>query len=254
MKNKIFQFLCIFSLVIITSCGSRKDIVYFQNQEQLTTSFEQYIPKIQPTDQLAIVISASDVAAAAPFNQLSTIQTTSNSNSLSPYSPTYTVDESGNISLPMVGNVKVGGLTRGQAIETIKEKVSKYIVNPGVNVNFVNFRISVLGEVSRPGSFIVPTERITLLDALGMAGDMTIKGKRENVTVIRESNGVKERHSVNLTSESALNSPVYYLAQNDVVYVEPNSAQVSASKFTPNYSLWISMAGVIISVISVLTR
>lgn len=254
MKNKIFQFLCIFSLVIITSCGSRKDIVYFQNQEQLTTSFEQYIPKIQPTDQLAIVISASDVAAAAPFNQLSTIQTTSNSNSLSPYSPTYTVDESGNISLPMVGNVKVGGLTRGQAIETIKEKVSKYIVNPGVNVNFVNFRISVLGEVSRPGSFIVPTERITLLDALGMAGDMTIKGKRENITVIRESNGVKERHSVNLTSESALNSPVYYLAQNDVVYVEPNSAQVSASKFTPNYSLWISMAGVIISVISVLTR
>lgn len=254
MKNKIFQFLCIFSLVIITSCGSRKDIVYFQNQEQLTTSFEQYIPKIQPTDQLAIVISASDVAAAAPFNQLSTIQTTSNSNSLSPYSPTYTVDESGNISLPMVGNVKVGGLTRGQAIETIKEKVSKYIVNPGVNVNFVNFRISVLGEVSRPGSFIVPTERITLLDALGMAGDMTIKGKRENITVIRESNGVKERYSVDLTSESALNSPVYYLAQNDVVYVEPNSAQVSASKFTPNYSLWISMAGVIISVISVLTR
>lgn len=254
MKNKIFQFLCIFSLVIITSCGSRKDIVYFQNQEQLTTSFEQYIPKIQPTDQLAIVISASDVAAAAPFNQLSTIQTTSNSNSLSPYSPTYTVDESGNISLPMVGNVKVGGLTRGQAIETIKEKVSKYIVNPGVNVNFVNFRISVLGEVSRPGSFIIPTERITLLDALGMAGDMTIKGKRENITVIRESNGFKERYSVDLTSESALNSPVYYLAQNDVVYVEPNSAQVSASKFTPNYSLWISMAGVIISVISVLTR
>lgn len=254
MKNKIFQFLCIFSLVIITSCGSRKDIVYFQNQEQLTTSFEQYIPKIQPTDQLAIVISAADVAAAAPFNQLSTIQTTANSNTLSPYSPTYTVDESGNISLPMVGNIKLGGLTRSQAIETIKEKVGKYIVNPGVNVNFVNFRISVLGEVTRPGSFIVPTERITLLDALGMAGDMTIKGKRENVTVIRESNGVKERYSVDLTSESALNSPVYYLAQNDVVYVEPNSAQVSASKFTPNYSLWISMAGVIISVISVLTR
>ncbi|MDH0673124.1 polysaccharide biosynthesis/export family protein [Empedobacter sp. GD03861] len=254
MKNKILQFLCFFSFVIITSCGSRKEIVYFQNQEQLTTSFEQYIPKIQPTDQLAIVISAADVAAVAPFNQMSTIQTTANSNTISPYSPTYTVDENGNISLPMVGNVKLAGLTRSQAIETIKNKVSKYVVNPGVNVNFVNFRISVLGEVTRPGSFIVPTERITLLDALGMAGDLTIKGKRENVTVIRESNGVKERFNVDLTSESALNSPVYYLAQNDVVYVEPNSAQVSASKFTPNYSLWISMAGVIISVISVLTR
>lgn len=254
MKNKILQFLCFFSFVIITSCGSRKEIVYFQNQEQLTTSFEQYIPKIQPTDQLAIVISAADVAAVAPFNQMSTIQTTANSSTISPYSPTYTVDENGNISLPMVGNVQLAGLTRSQAIETIKNKVSKYVVNPGVNVNFVNFRISVLGEVTRPGSFIVPTERITLLDALGMAGDMTIKGKRENVTVIRESNGVKERYNVDLTSESALNSPVYYLAQNDVVYVEPNSAQVSASKFTPNYSLWISMAGVIISVISVLTR
>ena len=252
MKNKIFQFLCVLSFIAFTSCGSRKDIVYFQNQEQLTTSFEQFIPKIQPTDQLAIIISAADATATAPFNQMSTIQS-SNSN-ISPYSPTYTVDESGNISLPMVGNIKLGGLTRSQAIETIKNKVSQYIVNPGVNVNFVNFRISVLGEVSRPGSFIVPTERITLLDALGMAGDLTIKGKRENVTVIRESNGVKERYNVDLTSESALNSPVYYLAQNDVVYVEPNSAQVSASKFTPNYSLWISMAGVIISVISVLTR
>ncbi|CAM3259215.1 polysaccharide biosynthesis/export family protein [Empedobacter stercoris] len=254
MKNKIFQFLCVLSFIAFTSCGSRKDIVYFQNQEQLTTSFEQFIPKIQPTDQLAIVISAADVAAVAPFNQMSTIQTTANSSTISPYSPTYTVDENGNISLPMVGNVQLAGLTRSQAIETIKNKVSQYIVNPGVNVNFVNFRISVLGEVSRPGSFIVPTERITLLDALGMAGDLTIKGKRENVTVIRESNGVKERYNVDLTSESALNSPVYYLAQNDVVYVEPNSAQVSASKFTPNYSLWISMAGVIISVISVLTR
>ncbi|MFV0179483.1 polysaccharide biosynthesis/export family protein [Empedobacter stercoris] len=254
MKNKIFQFLCFFSFVIITSCGSRKEIVYFQNQEQLTTSFEQFTPKIQPTDQLAIVISAADVAAVAPFNQMRNNQNTASSNSISPYSPTYTVDENGNISLPMVGNVKLAGLTRSQAIETIKNKVSKYVVNPGVNVNFVNFRISVLGEVSHPGSFIVPTERITLLDALGMAGDLTIKGKRENVTVIRESNGVKQRYNVDLTSESALNSPVYYLAQNDVVYVEPNSAQVSASKFTPNYSLWISMAGVIISVISVLTR
>ncbi|HAR73269.1 MAG TPA: sugar transporter [Flavobacteriaceae bacterium] len=254
MKNKIFQFLCFFSFVIITSCGSRKEIVYFQNQEQLTTSFEQFTPKIQPTDQLAIVISAADVAAVAPFNQMRNNQNTASSNSISPYSPTYTVDENGNISLPMVGNVKLAGLTRSQAIETIKNKVSKYVVNPGVNVNFVNFRISVLGEVSHPGSFIVPTERITLLDALGMAGDLTIKGKRENVTVIRESNGVKERFNVDLTSESSLNSPVYYLAQNDVVYVEPNSAQVSASKFTPNYSLWISMAGVIISVISVLTR
>ncbi len=254
MKNKIFQFLCLISLFIITACGSRKEIVYFQNHEELTTKYEQFIPKIQSNDQLAIVISSADIASVAPFNQVSTIQTNANSGNISPYSPSYTVDENGNISLPIIGNVKVGGLTRSEAIETLKTKLSKYIVNPGVNVNYLNFRISVLGEVVRPGSFIIPTERITILDALGMAGDLSIKGKRENVTVIRESNGVKQRYQVDLTSESILNSPVYYLAQNDVIYVEPNSAQVASSKFTPNYSLWISMAGVIISVISVLTR
>ncbi|MBO6212250.1 polysaccharide biosynthesis/export family protein [Algoriella sp.] len=254
MKNRIFQFLSILSLLIITACGSRKDVVYFQNKENLTTNFEQFIPKIQPNDQLAIVISAADVAAAAPFNQVSTIQTTASSSTLSPYSPTYTVDENGNISLPLIGNVKISGLTRSQAIQTLKDKLSQYIVNPGVNVNYTNFRISVLGEVAKPGSFVVPTERITVLDALGMAGDLTIKGKRQNVTVIRENNGVKQRYELDLTSESTLNSPAYYLAQNDVIYVEPNDAQISASKFTPNYTLWISMAGVIISVISVLTR
>lgn len=254
MKNKILFYLSILSFVFITSCGSRKDIIYFQNPEEITTNFEQFVPKIQTNDQLAIVISAADIAAAAPFNQVSTIQTNANSSNISPYSPTYTVDENGEINLPIIGNFKVAGLTRTEAIKSLKDKVSQYIVNPGVNINFTNFRISVLGEVAKPGSFVVPNERITILDALGMAGDLTIKGKRQNVTVIRESNGVKEKFNVDLTSDSSLNSPVYYLAQNDVVYVEPNSAQVAASKFTPNYSLWISMAGVIISVISVLTR
>ena len=254
MKNNIIAILCSLTLFIVTSCGSRQEIAYFQNQEELTTNFSQYIPKIQPNDQLAILISGSEPSAVAPFNQISTIQTTANQSTISPYHPTYTVNENGSINMPIIGDIKIGGLTRSEAVNTLKEKLSKYIVNPGVNVNFVNFRISVLGEVARPGSFVVPNERITILDALGMAGDLTIKGKRENVTVIREINGQKERYNVDLTSSSTLNSPVYYLAQNDVIYVEPNSAQVAASKFTPNYSLWISMAGVIISVISVLTR
>ncbi len=254
MKNNIIAILCSLTLFIVTSCGSRQEIAYFQNQEELNTNFSQYIPKIQPNDQLAILISGSDPTAVAPFNQVSTIQTNASTNLISPYSPTYTVNENGSINMPIIGDIKIGGLTRSEAVNTLKEKLSKYIVNPGVNVNFVNFRISVLGEVARPGSFVVPNERITILDALGMAGDLTIKGKRENVTVIREINGQKERYNVDLTSSSTLNSPVYYLAQNDVIYVEPNSAQVAASKFTPNYSLWISMAGVVISVISVLTR
>lgn len=254
MINKVIYLLSLLSILFITSCGSRKEIVYFQTPEELTTKFEEYIPKIQPNDQLAIVFSAADPAAVAPFNGVSTMQTAANNPNISPYHPTYTVDEKGNISLPLVGEVKIAGLTRREAIELLKEKVSRYVVNPSVNLNFTNFRVSVLGEVLRPGSFIIPTERITVLDALGMAGDLTIKGKRENILVIRETNGQKETFRLDLTNQSTLNSPAYYLAQNDVVYVEPNSAQVAASKFTPNYSLWISMAGVIISVISVLTR
>ena len=242
------------SIFTLFSCGSRKEIAYFQNQEELNTNFSQFVPKIQPNDQLVIVISGADPAAVAPFNQMATINTTANQQTLSPFHPTYTVNDNGEVNMPIIGDVKLAGLTRSEAVILLKGKLSKYIVNPGVNVNFANFRVTVLGEVARPGSFIVPSERLTLLDALGLAGDLTIKGKRDNIIIIRESNNQKEQFVVDLTSQAVLNSPAYYLAQNDVIYVEPNSAQVAASKFTPNYSLWISLAGVVISVLSVLTR
>jgi len=254
MKKTSFLFTTILSILILFSCGSRKEIVYFQTQEELNTNFSQFVPRIQPNDQLAILISGSDPSAVAPFNQVSTMTVNATQQNISPYHPTYTVNAEGYVNMPIIGDVKLAGLTRTEAISLLKEKLSKYIVNPGVNVNFVNFRITVLGEVRNPGSFTVQNERITLLDALGLAGDLTIKGKRDNVIVIRETNGKKEKIVLDLTSDAVLNSPAYYLAQNDVVYVEPNSAQVAASKFTPNYSLWISLAGVVISVIAVLTR
>jgi len=253
MNNKFFNLVILLTFLVFYSCGNRQEIAYLQTQEDIVTSFENHIPKIQPSDQLAIVVSAADPKAVGPFNPQSTMTTNATGN-VSPFHPTYTVDAEGYVNLPMIGKVKLAGLTRNEAIDVLQKRISEYIINPGVIVNYTNFRVSVLGEVAKPGSFIVPTERITILDALGMAGDLTIKGKRDNITVIREANGVKQRYNVDLTSSETLNSPVYYLAQNDIVYVEPNSAQVSASKFTPNYSLWISMAGVIISVISVLTR
>jgi polysaccharide biosynthesis/export protein len=254
MKKNYFLTFIIISLFTLFSCGSRKEIVYFQTTEELNTNFNQFVPRIQANDQLAIIISGADPNAVAPFNNVSSMTINATQANVSPYHPTYVVNENGDITLPIIGNVKIAGLTRNEAATAIKEKLDKYIVNPSVLVNFVNFRITVLGEVAKPGSFILPNERVTLLDALGLAGDLTIKGKRENVIVIREANGKKEKYILDLTSDSTLNSPAYYLAQNDVVYVEPNSAQVAASKFTPNYSLWISMAGVVISVIAVLTR
>ena len=254
MKNKISKFLLIFTLLIITSCASRKELVYFQGEQNSFTKYEEYIPKIQSSDMLAISISAADIKATEPFNQQNVYQINSTTTQNNPYAKVYTVDENGFINYPILGQVKIGGLTRTEAENELKTKLSKYIVNPGVNINYTNFRISVLGEVTKPGNFNILNERVSILDALGMAGDLTINGVRSNVMVIREQNGQKQTYNVDLTSKEMLNSPVYYLAQNDVVYVEPNNAKISASKFTPNYSLWISVAGVIISVISVIAK
>ena len=253
MKNNISKILIVLITLIISSCASKKDLVYFQGEQESHTKYEDYIPRIQSSDMLAISITAADIKATEPFNQQSVYQLNSAVQN-NPYAKVYTVDEQGNINYPIIGQIKVGGLTRTEAENELKSKLSKYIVNPGVNINFTNFRISVLGEVTKPGNFTVPNERVSILDAIGMAGDLTINGVRSNIMVIREQNGQKQTYNVDLTSKDVLNSPVYYLAQNDVVYVEPNNAKISASKFTPNYSLWISVAGVIISVISVIAK
>ncbi len=248
--------LLIAVLVVFSSCGSRKNMVYLQpDSTQINTLYEQYIPKIQPNDILTIVVTAADPKVTAPFNPASTMSTGNMTQATDlALRPTYTVDNDGDITLPLLGKVHVSGLTRVQAIEKLRAELSPYIKDPGININFNNFRVSVLGEVARPGSFIMPTERVTVLEALGMAGDMTIRGIRDNVLLIREIDGQKTMHRLDLTKESTLNSPYYYLAQNDVIYVEPNKAQINNSKLGANTNIIISIAGLIITVISVLTR
>ncbi|WP_333575852.1 polysaccharide biosynthesis/export family protein [Sphingobacterium sp.] len=243
-------------LVMLSSCGSRKNMVYLQSDStQINTVYEQYIPRIQPNDILTVVVTAADPKVTAPFNPVSSM-TTSNMTQQTDMAlrPTYTVDNKGDINLPMLGKVSVLGLTRLEAIEKIRTELSQYIKEPGVNINFNNFRVSVLGEVARPGSFIMPTERVTVLEALGMAGDLTIRGVRENVMLIREVDGQKKIHRLDLTQQNTLNSPYYYLAQNDVIYVEPNKAQINNSKLGANTNIIISIASLLITVISVLTR
>lgn len=243
-------------LMTVSSCGSRKSMVYLQpDSTEINKFYGQYIPKIQPNDILTIVVTAADPKVTAPFNPMSTMTSSNLTQQVDmALRPTYTVDERGNIILPMLGEVNVIGLTRIEAIEKLRKELSKYIKDPGVNINFNNFRISVLGEVARPGSFIVPTERITVLEALGMAGDLTIRGVRGNVLLIREFNGEKSMHRLDLTKQEVLNSPYYYLAQNDVIYVEPNRAQINNSQLGANTNIIISIAGLLITVISVLTR
>ncbi len=248
--------LFIMVTLIFSSCGSRRNMVYLQpDSTQITTMYEQYVPKIQTNDILTIVVTAADPKVTAPFNPVSSMSTSNVTQQTDmALRPTYTVDDNGDITLPMLGRVHVAGMTRVQAIEKIRAELSQYIKDPGVNINFNNFRVSVLGEVARPGSFIMPTERVTVLEALGMAGDLTIRGVRENVMVIREVNGQKTTHRLDLTQQNTLNSPYYYLAQNDVIYVEPNKAQINNSKLGSNTNVIISIAGLLITVISVLTR
>ncbi len=242
--------------MFLSSCGSRRNMVYLQSDSTLIDSrYQQYIPKIQAQDILTIAVTAADPKAVAAFNPVSNVSPTNMTQQVDlALRPTYTVDNNGDITLPILGKIHVAGLSRIEAIEKIRLELTTYIKDPGVNINFNNFRVSVLGEVARPGSFIMPTERVTLLEALGMAGDMTIRGVRNNVLLIREIDGQKTMHRLDMTKQETLNSPYYYLAQNDVIYVEPNKAQINNSKLGANSNIIISVASLLITVISVLTR
>ncbi len=255
-KTSSFLLGVLFFLGILTisSCANRKDLVYFQADSlQINTSFAMDPPKLQPGDILTISITADDVRATEPFNQVNAYQIGTLQNT-SPFIPTYTIDQNGFIDFPKLGKVRLAGKTRTESIDFLRNEVSKYIVNPGVNINIRNFRVTVLGEVVKPGTFIIDNDRISILEAIGMAGDLTINGVRKNVLVVREKDGNKEEHRIDLTKRESLNSPVYFLKQNDVVYVEPNGARVQSSKYTQNTSIFVSIAGLIITIVAVIVR
>ncbi|WP_192922529.1 polysaccharide biosynthesis/export family protein [Sphingobacterium bovisgrunnientis] len=256
MKRYILYIILIVSLTIL-SCASRKDLVYFQQYDSiaLVSNYENNAPKLQSGDILAISVTADDVRATAPFNPISSYAGNSGSlQTANPFIPTYAIDNNGFIDFPKLGKIKLAGKTRTEAIDYLRTEVSKYIVSPGISMEIRNFRVTVLGEVKNPGTYPINNDRITLLEAIGLAGDLTINGVRKNVLVVREQNGIKNEYRVDLTSRDALNSPVYYLAQNDVIYVEPNGARVQSSKYTQNTSIFVSVSSVIIGLIAIFVR
>ena len=257
MKRGFIYLLFIISLIII-SCASRKDLVYFQPADSVTlsTAYENNAPKLQSGDILAISVTADDLRATQPFNPISAYAGGGSATlqSANPFIPTYAIDINGYIDFPKLGKVKLSGMTRTEAIDYLRKEISKFIVSPGISIEIRNFRVTVLGEVKNPGTYSINNDRISILEALGLAGDLTINGVRKNVLVIREQNGVKAEHRIDLTSKDALNSPVYYLAQNDVVYVEPNGARIQSSKYTQNTGVFVSVASLLITMISILTR
>lgn len=233
--------------ILITSCVPRERIVYFQGDLDAVSEVDRYAVKIQADDLLEINVYGRDMAATKIFNQESNLGQTTGK--------TYLVDEEGNIEFPVLGKVKLAGLTRNEAIQYMKGLLSKDIVDPGVSIAIKNYRITVLGEVTKPGTFPLENEKVTILEALGMAGDMTINGVRENVLVVREEGGERNYYRVNLASTEVFNSPVYYLAQNDVVYVEPNQNKINtSSNIIRNVSFGISLASFLITIVTLITR
>jgi polysaccharide export outer membrane protein len=253
---KVFSFLII--LVICASCGSTKSVPYFQNVQdsgstslKVTNIFEE--PTIQPDDILSISIFTIDPVTSMVINQLNTQaigSTTSLAGNVNPATIGFLVDKNGEIQLSIIGKVRLLGLTTFQARDLIQNIASKTYNAPNVQVRFLNFKITVLGEVARPATYTVPNEKLTILDALGLAGDLTIFGKRENVLLIRE--GLKEKQFIrlNLNSADLFNSPFYYLKQNDVLYVEPNKGK--AASLNTARTQTFALAGTALSVLLVL--
>lgn len=243
--------------ILLFSCASKKDVVYYQNSAELTNaqSSSSYEVTIQPDDLLSIIVSAEDQEIAAPFNLKSVSM--ANANDLSAAigkesMQLYLVDSSGAIDFPILGKLQLGGLTRTEVLSMFKEKIGRYIKKPIINFRITNFKVSLQGEVNAPGSYTINSERITLIEALALGKDLTIYGKRDNLLIIREVNGVKSFNRVDITKADFINSPFYYLAQNDVVYVEPNKSRQNASRVGPNTGVFISISSILIGLISLI--
>lgn len=244
LKHTVKRISAIICVVLFTSCGSKKDLVYFQDEpltsdSKLDNNFELIY---KPNDILTIDVSAQVTESVAAFNLPAVAYNTSGGveNQTTVLRQTYLLDNQGNIEFPVLGTLKMGGLTRPEATRMLKEKIGEYVKEFIVNIRLVNFTVTVLGEVTRPGSFTVEGERISLTQVLGLAGDLTIYGKRNNIFLIRDINGTKKYAKYDLTSINVVNSPVYYLSQNDVIYVEPNTSKLKASTYNPNTGLLIA--------------
>lgn len=252
--------IIICSAVLLTSCYSQKRALYLQDldTEAIAEIAESYQIRLKPLDRITVVVNSSRPELAAPFN------TSSSYNSLTGVSidgrnitstsqsalQVLTLDEQARLHMPIIGVVVCAGKTRSQAAREIETKIkeSGYLTDPSVNIQFADLYFSVIGEVNHPGRFEIVTDRVSLFDALSMAGDLTIFGQRKDVTVIREEDGQRTSTQLDLTSQDIFTSPYFYLQQNDVVYVKPNKYKAQTGEYNQNRSFYISLASTAIAV------
>ncbi|MBP5692166.1 MAG: polysaccharide biosynthesis/export family protein [Bacteroidales bacterium] len=255
---------------LLFSCATPDKIAYFQDTagQDKTINLPQATIRLQPGDMISIVVNTKDAESAAMLNLPYITQRLGASSREGAYSNQqmsgYTLDPKGDIDFPIVGKIHLAGLTRSEASERVKKVLLENhlvseVFNPVVTVEFMNLGISIMGEVARPGHFALNKDNLNILDALSMAGDLTIYGNRENVRVIRTEGDVQKTYNVDLTSaESTLSSPVYYLKQDDIIYVEPNDVKMRQSTVNGNNvrstAFWISLASLFATIISIITR
>jgi polysaccharide export outer membrane protein len=254
LLKKITPFLLV---TLLFSCASRKDIVYYQGIDGMGPQEKSgsYEIKLQPDDLLMIIVSAEDPEIAMPFNLKSVSMVNPSRQDLVRSQETmqlYLVDANGFIEFPVLGKLKVGGMSRSEVLQLLEQKIAVYIKNPIINLRVMNFKVSVQGEVNSPGTYNVDSERITLIEALSKARDLTIYGKRNNILIIREIDGVKSYNRIDITNANFINSPFYYLAQNDVVYVEPNKNKINGAAIGPNTGVIISISSLLITLITII--
>ena len=245
-------------VIMMGSCGSSKQIAYFQNIDTLSLAASKglYDAKIMPKDELTITVLTTNPEVSAPFNLTvnskvgSSGQMSSGGGSLQGY----LVDNDGDINFPVVGKLHVAGMTKTECEDMIKEKITPYLAkteNPIVTVRTSSYRVTVIGEVGSSKVVPVTTGQMSIIEALAQAGDLSIYGKRDNVLLIREdATGEKHSYRLNLNDANLFNSPYYYLQQNDIVYVEPNKVKAKNSTIGSSTTLWFSFVGIVTSVAS----
>ena len=247
---------------LLAGCGSSEKIAYLQGTERMSAeefavATTLYDARIMPKDLLTIIVSTTDPEASRPFNLVTpsiSRGTTVTSATSTGQLQTYLVDNNGQVEFPVVGMVTLKGLTKSEAENKIKGLLMTYLKEePVVTVRFVNYKISVIGEVARPNTFTIQNEKVNVMEALAMAGDMTIWGRRDNVKILREdAEGNKRVIMMNLNDPYVIFHPDFYLQQNDVVYVEPNKVKAKNSEIGSATGIWLSATSIMISVATLL--